>query len=449
MKKRWIIVIFVILLTCVGCNNANKYIDITEETESQTFKERFPDFVFNSNENPYYVRKLSPFSEGNAHITVSEQGIYFCNRVIDGSQKPWFYYDVNKKEAVPLCTILNCKHNDENCEAVFLNYKNTFELSSGEVRTSKKDTGFLYYKGKLYSITYDSKTGTKLISYNRNGTDMVIETNIEANPQFTPVGYDNGKWSIHNNKLIIFMYMVNDNNIYTYRYLISDLQTGQSTTLLEWTSTNEERLEQNIPDYSKVMVDGDSIYLLQATQKNYILWKYNTYDASFENVADITSILSDTAFKNYIPYMMDCQICNGNIYFKTATNNSIILLKYQLQTSKITQICDFKDCVDVQSEFSVDEQYIYTVDTNAERLTIIDAVNLNTVYEKQFENAGICISAVDPRFLILKISGIYFSKSEEFRENIFRDGYLLLDKQTIGSGNEDFEWMYMQETKMK
>ena len=138
MKKRWIVVIFVILLICVGCNNANKYIDITEETESHTFKERFPDFVFNSNENPYYVRKLSQFSEGNAHITVSEQGIYFCNRVIDGSQKPWFYYDVNKKEAVPLCTILNCKHNDENCEAVFLNYKNTFELSSGEVRTSKK-----------------------------------------------------------------------------------------------------------------------------------------------------------------------------------------------------------------------------------------------------------------------------------------------------------------------
>ena len=45
----------------------------------------------------------------------------------------------------------------------------------------------------------------------------VIETNIEGNPQFTPVGYDNGKWSIHNNKLIIFMYMVN-NNIYTYNY---------------------------------------------------------------------------------------------------------------------------------------------------------------------------------------------------------------------------------------
>ena len=154
--------------------------------------------------------------------------------------------------------------------------------------------------------------------------------------------------------------MVNENNIYTYRYLISDLQTGQSTTLLEWTSTNEERLEQHIPDYSKVMVDGDSIYLLQATQKNWILWKYNTYDASFENVADITSILSDTAFKNYIPYMTDCQICNGNIYFKTATDNSIMLLKYQLQTSKITQICDFKDCVDVQSEFSVDEQYIYS-----------------------------------------------------------------------------------------
>ncbi len=147
-----------------------------EEVTTVTYENKFPDFVYNSNDFQYYIKD-------NHKIAVAEDGYYFArnysvksdnminskyyqddskdktsNSEENAYGKILYYYDVNSETVTPLCSKIDCKHNNVECEAYF--------DAGGE-----NDGGFVYYKHRLYMISYDDTSGTKLISFDENGHD--------------------------------------------------------------------------------------------------------------------------------------------------------------------------------------------------------------------------------------------------------------------------------------
>ena len=164
-----------------------------EEVTTVTYENKFPDFVYDSNDFQYYIKD-------NHKVAVAEDGYYFARNYSvksdnminskyyqDDSKdktgnsdesaygKILYYYDVNSETVTTLCSKIDCKHNNVECEAYF--------DAGGE-----NDGGFVYYKHRLYMISYDDTSGTKLISFDENGHDKKEYCVINDNPEYVPYG---------------------------------------------------------------------------------------------------------------------------------------------------------------------------------------------------------------------------------------------------------------------
>ncbi|MDO5403263.1 MAG: hypothetical protein Q4F11_07475, partial [Eubacteriales bacterium] len=195
-KRKWILIVSMMIICCTGCGK--NYSD--EELTTEDSRNKFPEFSFDSTQKPYYQKD-------NHAVAIAENGYYFVRNISFGSfdnfgdmdylflhsqhdikklenkayGKMIYYYDIDSGTATPLCSKVDCKHNDENCEAYFDTIEGTQNGAS-----FMTNGGFQYYNHRLYMISYDSKNGTKLVSYDNQGKNQKDECVIASDPEFYP-----------------------------------------------------------------------------------------------------------------------------------------------------------------------------------------------------------------------------------------------------------------------
>lgn len=154
MKKIAICFILVTIFNVTGCNN-KKYTQDYDNTEvNSEISTQFPNFTFDNNEGQYYM------SYGTA---AAENGYYYVTRPELSSENMEFiyYYDMTSQTSVPLCSNLQCKHNDSSCDAF--------------VSDDKCLGGMIWYhSGRIYMIERTQEKDS-LVSYDKEGRNKENE----------------------------------------------------------------------------------------------------------------------------------------------------------------------------------------------------------------------------------------------------------------------------------
>ena len=119
----------------------------------------YSDYEFNNEESQFYMAK---------NTAAAENGYYYISNspVNDVNYDFIYFYDMKNQTSLPLCSKLNCEHDDENCDAYI---------------TDNECVGncIWYYKGRLYMI---ERTGEKdlLVSYDKNGRDKKTQAELSV-----------------------------------------------------------------------------------------------------------------------------------------------------------------------------------------------------------------------------------------------------------------------------
>ena len=133
------VLIFSVLSGCGGKDNGAASADY-----------EYSDYVFDNNEAQYYM---------SDNAAAAETGYYYIANapVYTTSYKFLYYFDMINKNSMPLCTKLNCEHDDENCDAY---------LSAEECLSSN----IWYYNQRIYMIERSDEKD-RLVSYDKTGRD--------------------------------------------------------------------------------------------------------------------------------------------------------------------------------------------------------------------------------------------------------------------------------------
>jgi len=131
-----------------GCSNEKYTKDYVPIEVNSAVSVQFPDFKFDNNEGQYYM------SDNSA---AAENGYYFITKNVSksGQNNFIYYFDMTSESSVPLCSNIQCKHNDSSCDAYITN-----EECLGQM--------IWYYSGRLYMIERTAENDI-LVSYDTEG----------------------------------------------------------------------------------------------------------------------------------------------------------------------------------------------------------------------------------------------------------------------------------------
>jgi len=320
-----------IILLCIfpiaiisGCSN-NKY---TSEYSTSTENTKITDFNFDNNKGQYYM------PNGSA---AAENGYYYItkNSYTSNNSEPTYgyfiyYYDMTSQTTVPLCSKLECQHNDSNCDAYLLeneclghmiwfyndriymlertkendnlvsydkegrNKKNICILSDNDAVVGFKnsvDNVACVNNGSLYYETYNSKNDFvefKKVDLKSESKPQVIGT-VPINPntlstnvfRFYPFQdkvyiFENQYVSASDTTNSIYEYDVNKNNLSSLiEFKYGDISSPYRGTIYNWNTNMVVDNDGNF--YYITELDGDKIPASIGTgyNKTCIINKYN------------------------------------------------------------------------------------------------------------------------------------------------------------------------------
>ncbi|MFR1767315.1 MAG: hypothetical protein ACLSW1_07175 [Lachnospira sp.] len=480
MKKRFIAI--TIIISCITSLLAGCGVDYSsEELPTETVQNKFPDFSFDSNEKPYYQK--------DNHITaVAENGYYFVRNVSsiagldnftriryfrlepDRYQKGQdsgrsygkmiYFYDVNSGIVTPLCSKIDCKHDNMECQAYF-------DTTEGEQYVD--GGGFVYYKHRLYMIEYDAKTGIKLISFDNNGNNQRDECVINDNPEYMPYVGGNNDVCIFNG--CVYSWAVRnvssaDSESYEIVLLKTDISDEKTETLLTLKETAEQYKVTYDNTFSEIQIADDIMYVktcsLDVENNMYTFVLYETTGAPGEPLKEILRTKSpcncdDRVDGESYACIKSFVVDNDrNIYYVDEVNGpvlniDVVLYKYNLDTKVKTKLWEKTEIVGYRIECADDYIYLNCIvgRPDVPNSFIVMDMDGNKVYVKEyFEDFGDCtLVGADDRYLIFAIKwgiGFTFDGEEITQKTEQPDTYRIaaLRKDTIGTGNEEWIQLY-------
>lgn len=442
--------------------------DYSEEEVSLIASEnKFPDFLYDSNNSQYYTKD-------NHKLAVAEDGYYFARnyniqsdnlvnsiyyrdkfdaQTIDLAGKPYgkiiYFYDINSGTTTPLCSKIDCKHDDTECEAYF--------DAGGE-----NDGGFVYYGHRLYMLSYDDSYGTKLISFDENGHDEKEFCVINNNPEYIPYGGGTNDLCIF--KDAVYSWGKRTVSVEAQTLEIVLYRTDMNTKKTEEIMSYEKSAVQN--KYSKnfecdIQVDKDVLYIKMCEyDENNDMFTYIVYSTQGGELTEVMETHAPRDCNKRIEGNDYASIkgyaVNGNyIYYIDELSSheldlNAALFRYNLLTGEKEKIYDMPDTMayDVQC----DDDYIYIVrclssDVIKGELCILDN-DADIVYQKEY-NGFVSLSACDERYIIMSteqaktVYDEFLGNGEDVRE-LKEDSVLMimLRKDDIDSENRNWELMF-------
>lgn len=474
------------LLTLSSC--ANKY--ASEEVSTETVENKFTNCTFDSSISPYCMND-------NHMIAVAENGYYFLrdstisSTSTTGSRVPGkfiYYYDINSGTVTPLCSKIGCTHTDKNCDAYFNNF------SKPGIGQSSDTSGFVYYDKKLYMIAYDSKNGTSLISYNRQGIERKEEMKLYDDPNYVPRVGQKNDFCIFNGYVYYWLVMYDNNDLLAknrlYRMKLDG--SGEQKLLL----SNDETKEQNAS--SAGLGDKPMGGMYPTNNEIYFMnCKYNTSDGTViyeiygchkNSDSELKLLLQTecgnngsgrTLEDNQMDLYYVCMDNNNNMYYIDSFDDVNILYQYNFSTGVKSKIYeDHSAPNNSYIGFSCDDQNVYlsikgTSEKVGSKLVVKNETKLvflsnnGTVkYEREVKHSEASVSSgssgvedasivgCDDRYVIIRIDGtsdfsfnrivtkMSGSSTMQYNEMTDTRKYAVLEKSSIGTGKEEWIEMY-------
>ena len=143
MKEK-ITIIFCTVILMLTLTSCNKYKQQVGEFESGNI---FADYQYNQEE----VQS----KYGTSEMAIAENGYYY---IIDNIL---FFYNVNSDVNMPVCSKVNCKHSDENCDA----YVSSVKSETGSFACNCLGNKIFFYNNHLYCIEVTKDRDYDLYQY--------------------------------------------------------------------------------------------------------------------------------------------------------------------------------------------------------------------------------------------------------------------------------------------
>lgn len=470
MKGLITILIMAMLFVTSGCGTGADYSseEITTEAISQNQQneqEEVPRIDYNFDKNPYYQKD-------NHNVVVAEDGYYFVRNTTssgmmdnftsnhygsifshsdvknaknesDERGKIIYYYDINTQKVTPLCSKINCGHNSEECEAYF-----------GDV----PDEGFVYYNKHLYMRTYDETAGLRLVSYDKNGKNKKEECVISADPEYQPCVGNNNDVCILNDKVYSWAKkntIIGSDAGYEIVLYKTDIKSGKTDVLLNY----DETLLQYKATRSytcDIQVANNELYAKICTYDEkedmytFVLYKID------EQSGKLTELLKTKAPRDCnkrsdgdsYAYMRGFAVdTTGNVFFvdelsADGLKKKVKLCRYNIAAGDIKDVYDMGVLISYCVMCDDDKIYLDTQDNDTTgKLVILDKEG-NHIYSKEFSRYGRLLG-LDDRYVVVSLMG-----GNDFKDDPQDSGwtecyrYAILQKDTIGTGNEKWKQMY-------
>ncbi len=408
-----VVLVFTFLSGCSG--NGNK--PASGEYE-------YSDYVFNNDEAQYYM--------GNG-AAAAETGYYYIAKspVHTSSDIFLYYFDMINKNSLPLCTKLNCAHNDKSCDAC---------LSDGKCLSSN----IWYYNQRIYMIERNSEKDI-VVSYDKTGRDKREGAVLSVDGR--SVITSQGRTCVSHGKL----YYVLAGEKSQFLYEVSLIGKDTPKLIKEYTSEHEIR------EMLTLYAIGDRVYItlvsgITSDINNYIVECIDISGGEpvrkFDYIADQASIQGEIKdLGNWAIYDVE-----GNFYFVSVSDNAYCINKLNLETKKNVEIYTIDLSQDMGSredyielcgfdgkylylyetiDFSVKENrqnyelenYLYIIDTDGK---IADTIKFTKNREYAEENklsldgaiVNISVKGGDSRYLLLTFSSYCVSGVEMPKEDI-------------------------------
>ena len=309
LKKFVSICMMAAMICTVGCSGG-------EESREQVQYE-YSDYEFDSNNAQYYMKSSAAAEDGYYYVANSP--------IYTKSNSFLYYFDMIKKNAMPLCTKLNCEHNDENCDAY---------LSSDEC------VGYdiWYYNKRIYMI---ERTAEKdiLVSYDKTGRDK--KTSAVLSVDGMSVNSSASRSCVNKGRL--YYVLVGENA--QYLYVVSLTDNKDPELIKEYPVTSEYRESLTLYPISDVVyiryVKG-----ITEVENNYLIETLDiasskvtvTYDYSKDYTGELCQI-DRWHDRTYFDE-------DGCFYYVSFSENSYDINKLNLKTKECSKIYSIDLCDD-------------------------------------------------------------------------------------------------------
>lgn len=447
-----LVIVFAVLPGCSGKKN-----------DPASAEYEYSDYVFNNDEAQYYMGKTA---------AAAETGYYYiaCSPLSTSSYKFLYYFDMVNKNAMPLCTKLNCAHNDESCDA----YMSDDKCLSSYI---------WYYNQRIYMIERNSEKDI-LVSYDKTGRDKREGAVLSVDGRSVIDSYGSRACVSHGK---LYYMLAGEKSQFLYEVSLMGKDTPK--LIKEYTS------EYEIRELLTLYAIGDCVYITLLSGitndiNNYIIECVDI--AGGEPVRKFDYMVDQASIRGEIKDWGTQAIYDieGNFYFTSVSDDAYCINKLNLETKKSTEIYTIDLSEDMGSredyielcgfdgkylylyemiDFSVKENrqnyelgnYLYIIDTDGK---VADTVKFTKNREYAEENkvslgsSGIIISVKggDSRYLLVTfddycVSGVEMSKEDidkykEADKNAIKQQKNVkvcvvgaLDKAQIGTGT--FEWI--------
>ena len=320
--------------------------------EAANAEYEYSDYVFNNDEAQYYMSEKAAAAETGYYYTANSP-------VYTSSYKFLYYFDMVNKNSMPLCTKLNCAHNDENCDA----YLSDDECLSANI---------WYYNQRIYMI---EKTAEKdiLVSYDKTGRDKKQENILSVDGMSVRAG--------HNSACVIkgriFYILKSERTQYIYEVSLDTQETPK--LIKQYTSENK------ISDTIMLLGAGDYLYIsIEKTFKDgtndYIIESYNVEE---DRLISEFSYASDGMAVRGSIYTWDLNAFydeNRSFYFISVSDDAYCINRLNLDTKENTEIY----AVNLSDDEGSRESYIKLQGIDDKYLYLYEQVDI-TVEEKAFD----------------------------------------------------------------
>lgn len=266
MKKLKVFLSIIIVLLVSGCNNSKYTKDYDDVKVNSNSLQQFPEFSFDTNEGQGYM------SEGSA---ASENGYYYITKPAMSTtpDKFIYFYDMESQTSVPLCSNLNCNHNDSGCDAYISDDK-----CLGE--------NIWYYGGRIYMIERTQEKDS-LVSYDKEGRNKKNECVLSV---------DNAYIGIKSNTTGVAC--VNGGYLYYELNNPEDITDGYSPVTIYRIALDGNSKAENLATFKissnaggsfKFYTIGDKVYIISIqttslTECTYLLYEYNSKENNLKTL---------------------------------------------------------------------------------------------------------------------------------------------------------------------
>lgn len=261
-----------------------------------------------------YVRDTD--DQPNIMQTVyTDDGVYTMDYADNCDGSILTFYDYKTKQTVPVCNKLNCNHDDENCNAIFMDniYPTMLKISyyQGEIYVLKAESGYLY----LERVALDGSTREKSCTLTR------VETQTgEEEDGMTYISTYYPEWIIHRG--------------YVYYATAYPGNTHPQLLRVKLDSSQEPEIlytrENDFPDLYRISGFGNGVYFQAGNYANEDLMSLDAQLYVYDIESEEVSLVAEDVIRQYT-------VGENVVYYFDMDDN---IAKYDILTKERTVFCE-------------------------------------------------------------------------------------------------------------